>query len=709
MAYTLTTQQQELFIKKTYIMDAQKGKIGITAENIFPIIKKFLYSEQEIFLRELISNAVDATQKVKTLARTGELKEELGNLTIRVKVDKENKTITISDSGLGMTAEEVEKYINQIAFTGANDFLEKYKDKIDAIIGHFGLGFYSAYMVAEKVELITKSYRENSQAVKWTCDGSPEYTLEDTEREGRGTDIILHVAEDALEFLEDSKIKGLLEKYSKFLPIPIGFGKETEQKDGKTVDTDKDIIINDTNPLWKKSPSEIKDEEYKEFYKKIYPQNWEDPLFQIHLNVDFPFNLTGILYFPKIRTNLEVQKNKIQLYSNQVFVTDSVENIVPEFLTLLHGVIDSPDIPLNVSRSYLQSDASVRKISNHIMKKVADKLAEIFKNQRDDLEKKWDDLKLFIQYGMMSETKFYDRALKFFLYKNVDEKYFSIEEYDKIVKENQTDKDGKVIYLYATNKTEQFKFINDAQDKGYDVLLFDGGFDMAFVNMYETKLENARFARVDSDIIDNLIQKDDKKEISISKDEQDDLSKVYEAVAPEKIGTYFVQFNELGENELPVVITQSEYMRRMKDVGLMGGPEVSLYNNLPDNYNLVINTAHPLTKQVIDNKNSDLGDKLKEVNDKIATVDADIASLDALTKDKKEEEITQEEKDKKEKLQEDKAKLDTDKGKILKEWGVKNSLVKQVVDLGLLSQNLLKGESLLNFVKRSVDFIDTKN
>ncbi len=687
-------------------MEAQKGKIGVTAENIFPIIKKFLYSEQEIFLRELISNAVDATQKVKTLARTGELKEELGDLTIRVKVDKENKTITISDQGIGMTAEEVEKYINQIAFTGANDFLDKYKDKIDAIIGHFGLGFYSAYMVAETVELVTKSYKEDAQAVRWSCDGSPEYTLEEAERESRGTDIILHIAEDSTEYLEDAKIKGLLEKYSKFMPIPIGFGKETEYKDDKAVETDKDVIINDTEPLWTKQPAEIKDEDYKEFYKKLYPQNWEDPLFHIHLNVDYPFNLTGILYFPKIRTNLEVQKNKIQLYSNQVFVTDSVENIVPEFLTLLHGVIDSPDIPLNVSRSYLQTDANVRKISGHITKKVADKLADIFKNNREDLEKKWDDLKLFIQYGMMTDDKFYDRAKKFFMFKNVDDKYFSIEEYDKIVKENQTDKDGKMIYLYATDKVEQFKFINDAKDKGYDVLLFDGSFDMPFVNMYETKLENARFARVDSDIIENLIQKDDKKELSISKEEQDDLNVVYEAVAPEKTGSYFVQFNELGENELPVVITQSEYMRRMKDVGLMGGPEVSLYNNLPDNFNLVVNTAHPLTKQVIEDKNKDLSDKLKEVNDKIAKVQIEIDALDTLTKDKKEEEISQEEKDKKEKLQEEKGKFETEKSKLLKEWGVKNKLVKQVIDLALLSKNLLKGEGLMNFVKRSVEFIE---
>lgn len=687
-------------------MDTKKGKIGVTAENIFPVIKKFLYSEQEIFIRELISNAVDATQKVKALARTGELKEELGDLTVRVKIDKENKTITISDQGIGMTAEEVEKYINQIAFTSANEFLDKYKDKIDAIIGHFGLGFYSAFMVADTVELITKSYKENSQPVRWTCDGSPEYSIENTERNTRGTDVILHVAEDSTEFLENERLKGLIERYSKFLPIPIGFGKETEFKDDKQVETDKDLIINDTDPLWIKTPAELKDEDYKEFYKKLYPTNWEEPLFHIHLNVDFPFSLTGVLYFPKIRSNLEVQKNKIQLYSNQVFVTDSVENIVPEFLTLLHGVLDSPDIPLNVSRSYLQGDPNVRKISNHITKKVADKLAEIFKNKRPELEEKWDNLKLFIQYGMMTEDKFYDRAKNFFLYKNVDKKYFSIEEYEKLIKENQTDKDGKAVYLYATNETEQYKFINDAKDKGYDVLLFDGAFDMPFVNMFETKLENVRFARVDSDIITNLIPKDDKKELSINKENQDDLNTIFEAAAPDKVGTYFVQFDELGNNELPVLITQSEYMRRMKDIGLMGGPEVSLYNNLPNNYNLVVNTAHPLTKQLVDDKNKDLSKDLKELNTKITEVQKEIDAINKLTKDKKEEEISQEEKDKKEKLDENKTKVEQDKAKLLKEWGMKNKLVKQIIDLALLSQNLLKGESLVNFVKRSVEFIE---
>lgn len=687
-------------------MSTQKGKIGVTAENIFPIIKKFLYSEQEIFLRELISNAVDATQKVKTLARTGELKEDLGDLTIRVSVDKDKKTITISDNGLGMDAEEVEKYINQIAFTGANDFLDKYKDKIDAIIGHFGLGFYSAYMVAEKVELITKSYKENSQAVNWSCDGSPEYTLEDSDKQTRGTDVILHIAEDSVEYLEDFKIQQLLDKYCKFLPIPIGFGKETEWKDEKMVETGKDKIINDTEPIWKKKPADLKEEDYKEFYKKLYPDSWEEPLFYIHLNVDFPFNLTGVLYFPRIRTNLEVQKNKIQLFSNQVFVTDSVENIVPEFLTLLHGVLDSPDIPLNVSRSYLQGDANVRKISTHITKKVSDKLSEIFKTQREDFEKKWDDLKLFIQYGMLTNDKFYEKAKDFLLFKNVDSKYFSAEEYEKIIKENQTDSDGKLIYLYANNKTEQFKFIKDAQDKGYDVLIFDGGFDMPFINLYETKIENSRFARVDSDTIDNLIRKEDKKELSISKEESDDMQIVFEAAAPEKVGMYFIQIQELSANEMPVIITQSEYMRRMKDIGLMGGAEVSLYNNLPDNYNLVVNSGHPLTKQIIEAKNADLSEKLKEINDKIAAKAKDIEAIDTLTKDKKEDEISTEEKDQKKKLEEEKRNLDAEKSKLLKEWGVKNKLVKQTIDLALLAKNLLKGESLVNFVKRSVEFIE---
>lgn len=684
-------------------MSAQKGKIGVTTENIFPIIKQFLYSEQEIFLRELVSNAVDATQKAKTLARSGELKEDLGDLTIRIRIDKENKKITISDAGIGMTAEEVDKYINQIAFTSANDFLDKYKDKIDSIIGHFGLGFYSAFMVSDKVEIVTKSYKENAVAVKWECDGSPEFTLEETERASRGTDIILHISDDANEYLEESRINGLLEKYCRFLPVPISLVKTI--KDEKEGEKEEDNIINDTDPLWKKKPTDLKDEDYKEFYKKLYPMSWEEPLFHIHLNVDFPFNLTGILYFPKIKTNLEVQKNKIQLYSNQVFVTNSVENIVPEFLTLLHGVIDSPDIPLNVSRSYLQGDPNVRKISGHITKKVADKLAEIAKNNREDLDKKWDDLKLFIQYGMLTDEKFYDRAKDFYMFKNVDDKHFTIEEYNKIVKENQTDKDGTLVYLYASDKTEQYKFIKDAQDKAYDVLIYDGPFDVPFIDMFEKKNEKIRFSRVDSDIIDNLIRKDDKKQLSVSDEDKKDLEKIYEAAAPQSVGTYYVQMQELSENEIPVIITQSEYMRRMKDIGKLGGPETSLYNNLPDSYNLIINSAHKLTKKIVERKNTELSDKLNDLNKKISKVKDDQNALDALIKDKKEEELSQEEKDQKEKLNKDLNELETEKTNLLNDWGKKDKLVKQVIDLALLAKNLLKGESLINFVKRSVEFI----
>lgn len=683
-----------------------KGKIGVTAENIFPIIKKFLYSEQEIFLRELISNAQDATQKLKALSRSGEFQGELGDLTINVSVDKENKKITISDKGIGMTAEEVDRYINQIAFTSANEFLEKYKDKIESIIGHFGLGFYSAFMVSKKVELITKSWRQDAKAVRWECDGSPEFSISEAQKETRGTDIILHIDDEATEYLEKSRITQLLNKYCKFLPIPIALGKKTEWKDGKEVETEEYNIINDKTPLWKKTPKDVKDEEYKEFYKQLYPEQWEEPLFWIHLNVDYPFNLTGILYFPHLRSNLEVQKNKIQLYSNQVFVTDSVENIVPEFLTLLHGVLDSPDIPLNVSRSYLQGDSNVKKISNHITKKVADKLTEIFKNKREDFEKKWDDLRLFIQYGMLTDTTFYEKIKPIYLFKNTENKYFSIEEYDKIVKENQTDKHNKLVYLYATNTTEQYKFLQDAQNKGYDVLLFDGGFDMPFINMMESKLENVRFARVDSDIIENLIRKDDKKDVNLTKQEQDEFTTILETAAPTSVGTYFVQFAELGENELPIVVTESEYMRRMKDIGLLGGAEVNLYKNLPNNYNLVANTSHPVVKQVIENKNAQIGNQLNELNSKLNELKIEQDALKQLTKDKKEEEITTEEKQKQEELDQQEEKIRAEKNKILKEWAVKDKVLKQAIDLALLSKNLLKGESLLNFVRRSVEFIE---
>lgn len=684
----------------------QTGKIGVTSENIFPIIKKFLYSEQEIFLRELVSNAVDATQKVKALSRKGEIKGDLGDLTVRVKVDKEAKTITVSDNGIGMTEEEIDKYINQIAFSSANDFLDKYKDKIDAIIGHFGLGFYSAFMVSERVDIITKSYQEGAKAVKWSCDGSPEFTIEDAAKENRGTDVVLHIDTESTAYLENSKIEELLNKYCKFLPIPIGFGKETEYKEDKVVDTEKDKIINDINPAWKQNPSELKEEDYKSFYKKLYPQSWEEPLFNIHLNVDYPFNLTGILYFPKLRTNLEIQKNKIQLYCNQVFVTDSVEGIVPEFLTLLHGVLDSPDIPLNVSRSYLQSDLNVKKISTHITKKVADKLSEIFKNQREDFEKKWDDLKLFIQYGMLMDEKFYEKAKDFYLLKNLDNKYFTFEEYKTLVKENQTDKNEDVIHLYATNKIEQFTQIEAAKQKGYDVLLLDGFLDSHFINNIENKLEKTKFSRVDSDVIDKLIKKETHKEVELTQEQKDELTPIFESQIPEHVGSFWVQYEALAEDDLPVVITMSEYMRRMKEMGKLGGPETSLYNNLPDNYNLVVNANHPITKQIIEQKEKDLSAKISEIEKEIKPFKDDLDSLSALTKDKKEEEITQEEKDKSEDLNNKIADLENKKKDILKEFGKSNKLVKQVIDLALLSNNLLKGEDLTKFVKRSVEFIE---
>lgn len=685
----------------------QKGTIGVTSENIFPIIKKFLYSEQEIFLRELISNAVDATQKLKALSRKGEFKGELGNLTVRVSVDKDAKTITISDRGIGMTGEEIEKYINQIAFSSAGEFLDKYKDKIDSIIGHFGLGFYSSFMVSEKVEIRTKSWKDDSKAVRWECDGSPEYTIEETEKEDRGTDIILHIDDDSKEYLENSKIEELLKKYCMFLPIPIGFGKEMEWKDDKQVETDKDKIINDTNPLWTKTPVDVKEEEYKDFYKKLYPTTFEEPLFNIHLNVDYPFNLTGILYFPKIRTNLEIQKNKIQLYCRQVFVTDSVEGIVPEFLTLLHGVIDSPDIPLNVSRSYLQGDPNVKKISSHITKKVADKLSELFKNQREDFEKKWDDLKLFIQYGMLTDEKFYDKAKDIFLYKNLDGKYFTMEEYKNIVKDNQTDKNKNVVFLYATDKEEQYSFIEAAKEKGYDVLLLDGHLDSHFINQLESKITETKFMRVDADVVDKLIKKEDSPKSLLEQEEKDQLTPVFESQTP-KTGnmTFTVEFEALAEDGLPVVITQSEFMRRMKEMGKLGGPESSFYNNLPDNLNLVVNEQHPLIKKIISDKNEKLSSQIKAIEEEAKPLKTDLEALEKLTKDKKEEEITQEEKDKQEDLNKKIGEIEDKKKAKLEEYGKENKLVKQVIDLALLANNMLKGEDLTKFVKRSVELIE---
>ena len=684
-----------------------KGKIGVTSENIFPVIKKFLYSEQEIFLRELVSNAVDATEKIKALSRKGEFQGELGDITVRVKTDKENKTITVSDRGIGMTAEEVEQYINQIAFSSAGKFLEEYKDSIDAIIGHFGLGFYSAFMVSEKVEIITKSWKEDEKAVRWICDGSPEYEMSDAEKTDRGTDIILHVAEDSVSYLEDSKIEELLKKYCLFMSVPISNGKVKEWKEDKYIDTDKDKIINDTEPLWTKKPADVKEEDYKAFYKKLYPTTFEEPLFNIHLNVDYPFNLTGILYFPKLRTNLEIQKNKIQLYCNKVFVTDSVEGIVPEFLTLLHGVLDSPDIPLNVSRSYLQSDHNVKKISNHITKKVADKLSDIFKNKRDEFEKKWDDLRLFIQYGMLTDEKFYESAKDFFLYKNIDGKNFTFDEYKNIVKENQTDKDKNTIFLYATDKQDQYSFIEAAKAKGYDVLILDGVFDAHFINSMEQKISEVRFMRVDSDTIDKLIRKEDAPKSTLTDKQKADYSTLFDSQTPKNINKNFtVEFDALGSDSMPVMITQSEFMRRMKDMGKMGGPEASFYNNLPDNLNLVVNENHPLVKSLFDDANQKTAADLEKFDSQIAPLKSDLESLEKLSEGKKYDEIPQEEKDKKDEINKKISEIEGERKKVIENYAGQNKLVKQLIDLALLANNMLKGEDLTKFVKRSVELIN---
>lgn len=680
----------------------QTGKINVTTENIFPIIKKFLYSDHEIFLRELISNAVDATQKLKTLASVGEYKGEVGDVTISVKVDKSAGTITISDKGVGMTADEIEKYINQIAFSGAEEFLEKYKNQANAIIGHFGLGFYSSFMVSDKVEIFTKSFREDTKAVRWECDGTPDYTIEENDRTERGTDIILYINEESKEFLDDFKIDGLLKKYCRYLPVPISFGTEKEWKEGKEIDTQKPKVINDTNPLWARKPVDLKEEDYKEFYHDLYPVA-EEPLFNIHLNVDYPFNLTGILYFPRIKTNFDIQKNKIQLYCNQVYVTDSVEGIVPEFLTLLHGVIDSPDIPLNVSRSYLQSDSNVKKISSHITKKVSDRLQEIFKNDRAQFEKKWDDLKLFITYGMITDEKFYERAEKFSLFKNVDGKYFTFEEYEKLINENQTDKNKTLIYLYANNKDEQFSYIEAAQNKGYDVLMMDGQLDPHLINSLESKLKDTRFVRVDSDVVDKLIVKEDRKEVSLPLDEQNEIRSVFEGALPES-AHYWVSFEELGETAQPVIITRSEFMRRMKDMAAMN-PAAGFYGNMPDSLNLVVNASHPLIKSVIDAKGKNVGAKVEELNKQIKPVEVKVDELKKATKDKKDEEIPQADKDLLLETEKQLSSLKDEKSNILKTYGKDEKLVKQLIDLALLANNMLKGEDLSRFVKRSVDMI----
>lgn len=682
----------------------QKGNIGVTTENIFPIIKKFLYSDHEIFLRELVSNAVDATQKLKTLAATGDFKGELGDLTIRVKVDKENGTITISDRGLGMTAEEIDKYINQIAFSGANDFLEKYKDDANAIIGHFGLGFYSAFMVAKTVDIVTLSYKEGAKAVKWSCDGSPEFTLEETERSDRGTDIILHVDEDCKEFLEESRLQGLLTKYCHFLAVPVAFGKKKEWKDGKQVETDEDNLINDTCPIWTKKPSDLKEEDYKKFYRDLYPMA-DEPLFWIHLNVDYPFNLTGVLYFPKIKSNIDLQRNKIQLYCNQVYVTDSVEGIVPDFLTLLHGVIDSPDIPLNVSRSYLQSDSNVKKISTYITKKVSDRLQSIFKNDRKEFEEKWDDLKIFINYGMLTQEDFYEKASKFALFKDTDNKYYTFEEYQTLIKDNQTDKNGSLIYLYANNLDEQYTYIDAAKNKGYNVLLMDGQLDVPMINMLEQKFEKSHFTRVDSDIVDRLIVKEDQKGEELPHDKQEVLSSLFKGQMPKVKKTEFhVEAHALGENNAPIVITQAEYMRRMKDMASIQ-PGMSFYGEMPDMFNLVLNSDHRLIKQVLSDAETACAEKLVPVESEIAMLTLRRNELQKAQEGKKDEEIPTAEKDELSDVEKKIEAQKTEKENILNGYAAGNKVVHQLIDLALLQNNMLKGEALTNFVKRSVEMI----
>lgn len=680
-----------------------KGKIGVTSDNLFPIIKKFLYSDHDIFLREIISNAVDATQKLKTIASAGKYKGSVSDLKVSVSVNKEAKTITVSDNGIGMTSDEVEKFINQIAFSGANEFLEKYKDDANAIIGHFGLGFYSSFMVSEEVEIVTRSYKENPKPVRWICDGSPEYVLEEAEKAEVGTDIIMHINSDSVEFLEEHRITELLNKYCKFLPVPIIFGKKKEWKEGKYEDTAEDNQINEVIPAWVKKPVDLKEEDYKDFYHKLYPYG-DEPLFHIHLNVDYPFNLTGILYFPKLKNNFEVQKNKIQLYCSQVFVTDSVEGIVPEFLTLLHGVLDSPDIPLNVSRSYLQSDSNVKKISGHITKKVADRLTEIFKENRTEFEEKWNDLKLFIEYGMLTDEKFHEKALKFYLFQNTDSTSFTWEEYENIISANQTDKDNKLIYLYATNKEEQFSFIEAAKGKGYDVLLMNDVLATPLLNHFEQKFPDKHFVRVDAEVVDKLIQKEGSKEDLLSLDEKNDLSPVFQAITPKDRGQFIIDFQDLGEDGLPMIVTQNEFMRRMKDMSKMQNG-MSFYGDLPDSYNLVVNLGHPLIKRVIADKHGKLESELASSAKEISKYKAEKEALKKLKEGKKEEEVPPEEKDLLKETENKIAELEEQKRKKLEAFGTSNDLAKQLVDLALLANNMLRGEALNNFVKRSVEIM----
>ena len=682
----------------------QKGNIGVTTENIFPVIKKFLYSDHEIFLREIVSNAVDATQKLKTLANKGDYKGELGDLKVSVKLDTDKGTITVSDNGIGMTAEEIEKYINQIAFSGANDFLDKYKDDANAIIGHFGLGFYSSFMVSKQVEIVTKSCKEGAQAVKWTCDGSPAYELEETEKEERGTDIIMHIDDDCKEFVDKNKIKGLLDKYCRFLPIPVVFGKKTEWKDGKQVDTDEDLVINDTNPIWTRKPSDLKDDDYKEFYRTLYPMS-DEPLFWIHLNVDYPFNLTGVLYFPKIKSNIELQRNKIQLYCNQVYVTDSVEGIVPDFLTLLHGVIDSPDIPLNVSRSYLQSDSNVKKISTYITKKVSDRLQSIFKNDRKDFEQKWDDIKIFINYGMLTQEDFYDKAKNFALFKDCEGKYFTFEEYQTLIKDSQTDKDGNLIYLYANDKEAQYSYIEAAKNKGYNVLLLDGQLDTPVVSMLEQKFEKSRFTRVDADVIDRLIIKDNANTSSLDKEKSAKLSSVFKSQIPAiDKKEFYVETQAMGEQASPILIVQSEYMRRMKEMAQIQ-PGMSFYGEMPDMYTMVLNTDHALIKEILTDSETKTAEELKPIEAEIKGLSARQAVLRQQQDNKKAEEITQEEKDELNKCGDDIQAQEKLRDEVMAKYGTDNKIVHQLIDLALLQNGMLKGEALSNFVKRSIDLI----
>ena len=684
----------------------QKGNIGVTTENIFPVIKKFLYSDHEIFLREMVSNAVDATQKLKTLAQQGEFKGEEGDLTVHVSLDKDKGTITISDRGIGMTEEEIDKYINQIAFSGVNDFLEKYKDNANNIIGHFGLGFYSSFMVSKKVEIVTKSYKDGSKAVKWSCDGSPAYEIDEAEKEDRGSDIILYVDDDCKEFLEKEKIQQLLTKYCKFMAVPVAFGKKQEwsSDEKKMVDTAKDNVINNVEPLWTKAPSSLKDEDYTKFYRELYPMS-DEPMFWIHLNVDYPFNLTGILYFPRIKSNIDLQRNKIQLYCNQVFVTDQVEGIVPEFLTLLHGVIDSPDIPLNVSRSYLQSDREVKKISTYITKKVADRLQSIFKEDRKQYEEKWDDLKLFINYGILSEESFYDRAKEFALFKDTEGKYFTFDEYKTLIESNQKDKDGQLVYLYATDKEEQYSYIKAAQDKGYSVLLLDGQLDVPTIQTLEQKFEKSRFTRVDADIIDRLIVKEDARKSDLSQEQSDNLSAVFKSQMPKMDKTEFmVQVDALGAEARPVIITQNEWMRRMKEMSRFQ-QGMNFYGQMPDSFNIVLNSDHPLVKRVLTDSESATAEALKPIDAELKGQEARLAAINQQQSSKKYDELTQDDKDMKAECEKAVQEQKDKKQAVLADYAKGNDIVHQLIDLALLQNGLLKGEALDKFLQRSVDLI----